>query len=160
VALELVTTLERFRLLGYLQIEGEAAVGEWTLDHSFSVRPGTWRAWLLEEDALDDLVDAGLAAEDACQQLVLIHDSSEAPASVTLPPMSQIADVPIEAASFTIACASMRTALDGMDGFYEHLDGVHGVIANGRGAHVKLSGDGKGIVWTTREADLVLVELM
>jgi len=46
-----------------------------------------------------------------------------------------------------------------MDGFYEHLDGIHGVLENGRGVHIKLGGDGRAFVWMNATSDQVLVDL-
>lgn len=137
----------------------EAAVGEWTLDHAFAVMAGQWRAWLLEGQAFDDLVDDGEIPEEAAAQLLLVHIDSRPLPSNEMPPLTQVTEIPIHAASFTFACASLSPALVDMDGFYEYLDGIHGVLKNGRGVHIKLSGDGRAVVWMNAAGDHVLVEL-
>jgi hypothetical protein len=159
VAPQLVAPLAKYEVLGAFEVGAEAGVGEWSLDHAFAVKPGTWRAWLLEGNDLDDLVEAGEIPEGTAAQLLLVHVDAQMLPSNELPPLTQVADVPIEAASFTVACISMTATLADMDGFYDHLDGVHGILKNGRGVHVQLGGDGSGVVWISAAADHILVEL-
>jgi hypothetical protein len=153
-----VAPREAYEFLGAFQVGEQAAVGEWSLDHAFAVKAGPWRAWLLAGDAFRDLVAGGQVAEAAAEQLLLVHADSQLPAN-ELPPLTRVTEVPIHAASFTFACATLSAALADLDGFYDHLDGVHGPLANGRGVHVKLDGDGRAVVWMSGAADCVLVEL-
>lgn len=159
VAPQLLAALEQYELLGAFEVSDEAAVGEWTLDHAFAVKAGPWRAWLLEGQAFDDLLAAGEVPKEAAEQLLLVHIDAGPLPSHAMPPLTRVTEVPIHAASFTFACASLSSALVDMDAFYEYLDGTHGVLQNGRGVHIKLGGDGRAVVWMNAAGDHVLVEL-
>jgi hypothetical protein len=159
VAPQLAAPLDKYQFLGEFQVSDDAGVGEVSLDHMFAVKAGQWRAWLLAGPDLDDLVDDGQVPEEASEQLLLVHVDSRPVPLNELPPLTHVTEVPIEAASFTFACATLSAALVDDDGFYEHLDGVHGVLKSGRGVHIQLDGDGRAVVWTSAASDCVLVEL-
>lgn len=159
MAPRLVAPLGKYELLGAFQVGDETAVGEWSLDHVFAVNAGPWRAWLLAGNSFYDLTNSGQLPEGATEQLLLIHVDSQLFPSNELPPLTHVTEVPIEAASFPFACATLSAVLADMDGFYDHLDGIHGLLANGRGVHIKLDGDGRAVVWMSAATDCVLVEL-
>jgi hypothetical protein len=152
-------SLQTYESFGQFQIERAAAAGETTLETPLPIKPGTWRAWCLDSERLDALVEQQLAPDDAWQQLVLVHEDGQAPHDTQLPELTHVATVPVEGARFTVACDSLRPALSSDDGFYEHLDGVHGKLANGRGIHVMLGGDGRAEIWCDRAGKLLFVEL-
>src|SRR5262245_30356268 len=126
------------RLADFIVAGGALGFGEVTLQLQAPAHAGRWRALYLDEDALDRLVAAGAVDEDArCEQLLLVHADRELPAT-HLGHLRALGRVAIEAARFTVADASRAPALASVEGFDEHLDGVHGVIEGGWGVHVGL----------------------
>jgi hypothetical protein len=153
----------RFAALADFTVAGGAlGFGEVTLQLQAPARPGRWRALYLDEEALDRLVTAGEVDADArCEQLLLVHADRELPATRDLGHLRALGRVAIEAARFTVVDASHAPALASVEGFDEHLDGVHGAIEGGWGVHVGLWGDGHATVWVedSAAAGLALVEL-
>jgi hypothetical protein len=150
-----------FAPLAEFTIAGDAlGFGEWTLEMRAPARAGRWRALYLDEDTTDDLYEQGEIDEDADAQLLLVHARQELPTTRDLRGMREFGRVAIEAAGFTAADASRGAALGGTDGFYQHLDGVHGAIDGEWGVHVKLFGDGEATIWVqdTAPTGLVLIE--
>ncbi len=155
----LVAALETYTPFGAFAVEREAAAGETTLEVSLPLRAGRWRAWLLESEQLDALVGDGDAAEDARQQLLLVHTDAGEPTATIFRGLGHVASIDIEGAHFTVACRSVASALAAADGFDEHLDGVHGALASGRGVHVMLDGDGTADIWCDPRGLVALIEL-
>ncbi len=155
---KLICDISEFERFGDLVFHDRVGAGETTLEHLFSVRPGRWTAFHLSDEKFDDLVDAGVLPEGSKSQLVLIHEGVEHRS--VAPAMTMLCSFPIEGARFTIAAAEMREQLGVDDGFYDHLDGIHGVMKGGNGVHVMLSGDGEAKVWAdNQQAELIIVEL-
>ncbi|MFU8806486.1 MAG: hypothetical protein ACNA8W_21930 [Bradymonadaceae bacterium] len=158
--ISLVTTITGFEFLGQFNIEKGACTGETTLEFGLPMKAGSWRAWHLDAELLDDLIEEGLSEAEAREQLLLIHNDAEPPTGTTLPPMVKVTSSSIEGARFTLACDSVRAIFETADGFWEHLDGVHGILENGRGLHLMLDGDGQADIWCDSSGTLVLVELL
>jgi hypothetical protein len=154
---------DAFADLGTVRIDGRLGIGEVRLEEEFAVRPGAWRVLFFDEEAVDALVDEGVLSEDDRNpaQLLLVHSDAPLPADVALPNLRRVAEVAIEAARFTAADAGLREVLATDDGFYDHLDGVEGLLENGRGVHVNLWGDGYAEVFLedSPSPSMVLIEL-
>jgi len=155
----LVAPVDRFEDLGVFEIAQDAAAGETSLDVPLRMESGSWRAWYLGSESADDLVDEGIADDDAPEQLLLVHAGAEPPTKTAMPELEHVASIPIEGAGFTVACTSLRSALGTEGGFYDHLDGVHGVLRCGRGLHLMLDGDGQAEIWCDPAGRVLLIDL-
>ena len=67
--------------------------------------------------------------------------------------------MPIHGARLTVACSSLSEPLESSDGFHDHLDGVHGVLENGRGVHFMFDGDGQAVIWSDALGQIALIEV-
>ncbi|MGW0704219.1 hypothetical protein ACWD0A_34050 [Streptomyces sp. NPDC002867] len=158
-------SVDQFDPYGEFTVHGEAlGFGEWTLVLEAPVRAGRWRAFYLDDELIDELVEAGDVDEDAAAQLLLVHADHELPVTQALGRMRELGRVGTEAASFTVADASHRAKLVAADGFDTYLDGADGAIGDDSddwGIHVKLSGDGHAVVWAEEATlpGLVFIEL-
>ena len=152
-----------FQKFGSIDVASELGLGEQTLEKTFPVRPGSWNVYFIGETEIDHLIESGDLDEDAeppCQ-LLLVHADADGQFSGELPKLRKAAEVALEGARFTAATGEMSTALQGESGFYDHLDGVHGLLENGKGVHIMLDGDGTATAWIedTKSPRLVLVEI-
>ncbi len=153
------TPLDGFERFTDFQIETAARYGELALDFAIDLPTGRWQAFYLGPDTLDSLVGRGVAPEDATEQLLLVHESEPIPEGTALPPLAPTATMSIDGARFLLADSSMKDILETDDGFYDHLDGVHGALENRRGVQVLMDGDGRARLWLNERATLVLIEL-
>jgi hypothetical protein len=147
------TSIDRYERLGSIRLAGEVGVGEATLDVSFPLEPGLWHVLYLDRDVLDELVDDGHDELEPWAGQLVLHSSAVPPSELASATEGrEVARTDIEAARFTIADIAWRERLAAPDGFYEHLDGVHGLLKGAQGVTLMLDGDGSATTFAEQRS--------
>jgi len=153
-------TLDEFEDMGAFTITGSLGIGETEIQHELPVAAGAWRAYFLDADSFQ-YDDDEEPDEYPPSQLLLVREGASPPPALQELRADLALKMSIEAARFMAVDSSMKSELATTDGFHAHLDGVHGVLANKKGVHVALGGDGSASVWRPSDprAGWILINL-